>query len=928
MAKSVFVLMAILCLSTNLFSQAFTNIGPSHELWHQDLSPDFGSGVSLVDVNQDGWDDITLLRGGVGIRFYLNNHDGFDEVALNVNLPYDLKQACWVDIDNNGLRDLAITCYGGPFKVYQNTGDLNLVDVSTSTNIYEESYLTYAQSWADYDRDGDLDLYISNYNASEFGDPSIENFLYANNGDFTFTDVTAVAGVGNGSTETLAATWFDHNNDMWPDLMIANDRGYTPNALYLNNTDGTFTEISQATNTHIFIDAMGLAIDDFSGDDHDDIYVTNNWGNRLHKSTGGAYMEANTLFDDNVDFLSWGASWLDYDCDGLLDLYVAVDYYLTQENYSRIYRQETDGTFYKVPTGSYLLEDQGHCYGSAIGDFNNDGRQDISVVSSPPYYTRFWQNNILENNWLKCSLLGTVSNRDAVGSTIRCYSQNHQSRQVVRCGESYLSQNSFTEFFGVGSDELVDSLIVQWPSGLVDKWYNIPVNQSLSLVEGQGISLVYSAEHPVRLCNNAVVQLAIENEDLINVHWNVDYTGPVLYMNEPGAYVAAFEDSYGNLFLSDTVFAAYASAPTALWQYDVPLCADESGLFQMLDSDNYEWHIDGVTGADSTSIALANGQNELILFDINGCSFTYNVDVAIPQPLAVNMQITSATCYGQCDGHINISASGGTGNYTWSSPNPNTLFWCAGDHELTVTDENGCTKEIEFTMGQPQPIVIQPIITEPSCFGDTNGLIDLDISGGTGSYQIFADFLIGEEISAGNYTIIVEDAAGCLMEQSIVLNQPQPLTVEAVVVNDIEGQGLGGIAVAPGGGNAPFTYWWSNGAGNTSVVNGLFTGSYTVQVIDANGCSEMQTFVINNSTGVEDSPDERWMIYPNPANDFFQYPMDPSITKVTIYDMYGKSVLLEWPQDGQVNCQEWARGCYTIVFNMGESTLLQRLLLN
>jgi ASPIC and UnbV/FG-GAP-like repeat/Secretion system C-terminal sorting domain/SprB repeat len=920
----------ILCLSGfhPLWGQLFTNIGPENEIWHQDNSIDFGSGVSLADVNNDGLDDITLLSAFNGVRLYLNSPNGFTYHELNINLPFELKQAVWIDVDNNGLRDLAVTSYGGPFKVFQNMGDLVLVDVTESTGITEENYLTYAQSWADYDRDGDVDLYISNYNANGFGDPEVENYLYSNDGDFTFTDVTSFAGIGNGSTETLAATWFDHNNDLWPDLMIANDRGYTPNALYLNNTDGTFTDISQSTGTHIFIDAMGLAIDDFSGDGNEDIYVTNNWGNRLHKSHNDMYVEANSLFDDNVDFLSWGASWLDYDNDGLLDLYVAVDYYLTEQNYNRMYRQETDGTFYKVPVGSSYLADQGHNYGTAVGDFNNDGYQDVSVVSSSPYNSKFWQNNLSTNNWLKCTLQGTVSNSDAVGSTIRCYSSQHHARQSVRCGESYLSQNSFTEFFGLGTDELVDSLIVLWPSGIVDKWFNIPVNQSLHLIEGESFIVSYSAQHPVRLCNNNIVHLDIENEGLVGVHWNVDYTGSTLSIIDPGAYVATFNDVWGNQFLSDTIFAFYPSQPNALWSLSQPLCSDDLANFQMLDSDDYTWELEGLSMVDSTSVELISGPNELVLSDGNGCQFSYDLQVVVPAPLQAEVQLNGTSCFGECDGHVVVNASGGTGALNWSIPNPEELFWCAGPHEIVITDANGCLLEVNFEIGQPEPIQILPTLTNPLCFGQGNGQIDIDVVGGTGSYQFNADFVIGQNLPAGMYTAIVIDGLGCIVEQSILLEEPDELTIEIAAMNDNEGQGVGGIHAVPQGGTPPYTYWWSNGAGNVATLNGLMAGQYMLQVVDANGCSVQEVVVLEDMINVEDFEAQFIQIYPNPASEYIQVSSTAVVYDLRVYDAQGKLLIDGLPGHGRIQCGAWATGCYMVLATTSQGNIQRKIMVN
>jgi hypothetical protein len=477
----------------------------------------------------------------------------------------------------------------------------------------------------------------------------------------------------------------------------------------------------------------------------------------------------------------------------------------------------------------------------------------------------------------------------------------------------------------MGTDALVDSLIVVWPSGMIDKWYNIPVNQTLSLVEGQGFALQYSTDHPIRLCNNQEVAFAIENHGLVGLEWNEEDFEDVLYIDEPGEYIAMFSDSLGNQFLSDTIFAGYAVAPEAFWQLDIPVCADENAIFQMLQVEDYSWEIDGVSYEDSIVIDMQEGESVLQLYDANGCSFFYSIDVELPDPLEVELELDGVACNGSCSVQIELEVEGGTAPYTWNVPNPDAMFWCPGPHNLLLSDAHGCTKSVSFVIPEPTPIQIVTSVSMPSCYGEEDGMIEVDLIGGTGTLEFSADFEVGQLLGAGIYTAAVEDELGCSVEATIQVSQPEMLFANIDVVQDLDGMGVGTATVTPAGGTPPYSYWWSNGSGNFNASIGLFAGTYMVQVTDANGCSDAFSFDVDNGSGVDMNESSALRIYPNPVNDKLFVMSDKHIMDLQMYDAQGMRVMLEKSSDSMLDCSHLAAGVYTLIAHTSDGFIRHRV---
>lgn len=449
-----------------------------------------GNGVSFFDYNQDGWDDITLATGeNDKVRFFKNVFGSFFEETLLDAPPYQTKQINWVDVDNDGDYDLFVTSDVNGNRLYLNEGNLNFTNVTEAYGLPTQNLFTYGASWGDYNNDGFLDVFISNRDEFNLATP---NYLFRNNGNGSFTDVSLEAGIRTSSDMSFCSAFFDFNKDGFQDIYVSNDKYSFANTLYKNNGDGTFTDVSESSGTGISIDAMSVTIDDYNYDGWLDIYISNGVeGNVFFQNNGdGTFTDIAEATGTLFNSIGWGAVFLDAENDTDLDLYVSGNYipnpiYIS----SAFYENNGEGNFH-IPESSGLGNDTGDSYSNAIGDFNNDGLPDIVVANSSNENVFLWQNQTTTaNKWLKVALQGTESNRQGVGSLIEISIDGNSQYRYTLCGEGYLSQNSSTEIFGLGNAELVDYVKVKWLSGVEDVLYDVTPNQKITITEGSTLSL-------------------------------------------------------------------------------------------------------------------------------------------------------------------------------------------------------------------------------------------------------------------------------------------------------------------------------------------------------------------------------------------------------------------------------------------------------
>ena len=479
------------------------------------------AGAAFFDFNGNGRQDIFLTNANGPNALYRNNGDRtFSDVAAEAGVAnpdeITIGVAC-ADYDNDGNCDLLITRIGG-LKLLHNNGDGTFTDVTDAAGLNVSGDHPTSAVWADFDRDGHLDLYATywlNEPPPLIPDQSVEGLshaytelarrdhLFRNNGDGTFTEVTEYLRQGPVHGAGLAVGFFDYDDDGLPDLYVVNDYGLyvRPNILYRNvgPADGgwAFKDVSEQARVDAAMDGMGLAIGDYDGDSRLDMYATNIGANILYRNLGGETFEEKTT-DAGVgraaiggkESVGWGTAFLDFDNDGLLDLYFVAGKLYPEANAegqyppdlaNALFQNRGDGTFRDVSktTGA---DHAGIARGLAVADFDGDGFLDLLVANfdQPPALLRNSGNG---NHWLKIRLVGTRSNRDGIGARLVLRAGGREQIREVHSGTSFLSQNSLIAHFGLGESTSVDQLTVKWPSGVVQRLTNLPVDREITATE-------------------------------------------------------------------------------------------------------------------------------------------------------------------------------------------------------------------------------------------------------------------------------------------------------------------------------------------------------------------------------------------------------------------------------------------------------------
>ncbi len=473
-----------------------------------------GSGSAFVDYDNDGLLDALLVSGPGGpSRLYRNTGDGkFTDVTQSA-LPHRDgwgQGVCAGDYDNDGFTDLFIT-YWGQNSLLHNLGGKRFEDVTPRAALTQNrTRYNTGCAFLDYDRDGDLDLFVANYLQFDFkttprpgdnpycfyrnvpvtcgprGLPFDTQLLYRNNGDATFTDVSSAAGITRARQHyALGVLTGDFDNDGFPDIYVACDR--TPSILFMNQRDGTFSEEALLRGAALdengnALSGMGATAADFNGDGRLDVFRTNFSDERstLYRNRGeGDFDEATTAagMGHNTRFVGWGAGFFDFDNDSWPDLLLVnghvfpeVDRLATDIRYREraiLYHNRGNGSFADVSekAGPGILELHAS-RGAAFGDYDNDGLVEVLINNQNETPGLLKQPSRPQGNWILLKLEGVKSNRSAIGAKVRVVAGARTQIGEVRSGGSYLSQSDLRLHVGLGAAEKVDQIVIDWPSGI------------------------------------------------------------------------------------------------------------------------------------------------------------------------------------------------------------------------------------------------------------------------------------------------------------------------------------------------------------------------------------------------------------------------------------------------------------------------------
>jgi|SRR5579872_1939022 len=499
-----------------------------------------GSGCGWIDYDQNGLLDIYLVNG-TATRLYMpqrplrsalyrNNGDGtFTDVTERAGVGAEGLFGMGVavgDYDNDGFPDLFVLGYGRCI-LYHNDGDGKFSDVTSKAGVQNAGKWGSSAAWFDYDNDGKLDLVIANYvdwspeNNFYCGSkgPGLRSYchpdvyhgqsptLYHNNGDGTFTDVTMRSGLGQTPGNGLGIVTFDYDDDGWQDIFIANDS--MPNFLFHNNRDGTFREVAYSAGVAVGINGqfeagMGTDAADTTGSGRLDLVVTHldQQLARLYRNLGDGLFEDAT-YSSKLSYATFhmsgfGARFMDYDNDGRRDLFMAnghvldnIQLYNADTRYAEpklMFRNAGSGVFENVSDQlgpDFLLPCVSR--GAAIGDFDNDGDLDILVSNNAQLPQLLRNDGGNSNHWLQLFLVGTRSNRDAVGARVKVVAGDLILYDERKGGMSYQSAQDPRLHFGLGPRSTIDQIEIKWPIGGLTKLTNLKADQILAIEEGKGL---------------------------------------------------------------------------------------------------------------------------------------------------------------------------------------------------------------------------------------------------------------------------------------------------------------------------------------------------------------------------------------------------------------------------------------------------------
>lgn len=475
----------------------------SHSMPDGDGVLGMSGGVAAGDFDNDGWVDLYAIGGEGQANVLLKNQgDGtFTDRASFSGVAQKNKGSgpAFGDFNGDGLLDLFVGGVGGDAaKLYVNQGNEQYLDITESSGLVLPGN-NFSGTWADYDKDGDLDLFVTHWTEERSG---YFAYFWRNNGDSTFSDVTFEAGIKNTSNadKTLTATFSDINNDGWVDLLLVTD--YAQTRLYKNNKDGTFTDI---TDHEVITDntGMGSAVADYDNDGDLDWFVSAisyrdepaklGWlspGNRFYQNQGdGTFLDKTDELGVRHSSWAWATCFSDFNNDGLQDLFVVNGMYgeniekMFLDDPSRLFLANGDGTF-KESSIDVGIDDKSMGRGLVCFDYDKDGDQDIYIANHdepPKLFCNNGGSKTGQNNFINIKLIDATSNSQALGARIYVSSGDIRQMRELKSGTNYVSQNPVEAHFGLGKSSIITRIRVVWPDGEESVITQVAVNKFVTI---------------------------------------------------------------------------------------------------------------------------------------------------------------------------------------------------------------------------------------------------------------------------------------------------------------------------------------------------------------------------------------------------------------------------------------------------------------
>ena len=927
--KCLSLIILILVFNSTLFSQIFTKITSGDVV----TSGGHSYGNSWIDIDLDG--DLDLFVSNFNSQnnnLFENLGNGNFNQLFNHPLTIDFAQSLgnsWIDIDNDCDLDFFVV-EGGQNQLQSNqlyeniNGDFIQIN---SGDIVSDLGYSQSSNWADYDNDGLIDLFVANLIDQE-------NFLYHNEGGGTFTKINN--NITSSELESNYANWIDFNNDGWMDLFVVNRFGLN-NQLFKNDGTGNFTEITTGIIVTDGGNSYGSSWGDYDNDGDFDLFVANNndEDNFLYQNNGDetfTKITSGILVNDGGK--TYGSEWADVDNDGDLDIVITNR---AGEN-NRLYLNNGNATFTSA-TSEVVSTDGGSSRGCSVVDYDNDGDLDIFVANRSNENNFLYQNNGHTNNWLKIKSIGSISNRASIGTKIRLKATINgnptwQLRHIAS-EYGYTSQSSLEPHFGLGDATVVDSIVIEYPSGVVCIYTNLSSNQWLVFHESDCIDVLET--QVFEICEGETLLLSTGNNSSV---WQTDSIGNVFFVGS--------EITVGPLF-KDTIIYSTALNSCALdskFKYDIKVNNVDSTLttFNICTGDTlvlnnevitengiYTMTEQGVNGCDSIHqnnvivgsviqlfelIELCPDDSVLVfgnyistsgMFTQNfpsnfSCDTISEIEVVLQEEM--ELQINSVFCQNTGVGSAAVEIINGSSpfDYNWSNSTMNTAIISVdaiGNYGITVTDANGCSVIDFYTVEENNPIMLDLDITNVSCLGGNDGAVG--ISGMMGlNFEFSLDgtnFFPNSEflnLAGGDYLLNILDEEGCVHLQEFQIQEASNFQVflsPSVTIFLGENATINSQVNPP---NPNYIYEWIpvEGLNCTDCPNPIAfpteTTSYTLIIIDENGCTAMANILVEVEIRKNVYIPNAFSPNGDGDNDFLTIYSDSSVDQVLSFEIFDR----------------------------------------
>lgn len=745
------------------FSQplVFTNVNPFIGDIPLIYENNFGSGVSFFDVDEDGWDDLTLCTDTGDTRYYRNIQGQF-VFTYNFKNTKNAKACVWGDVNEDGYNDLIVTRYDAQPQLFLGAMGNTFVQVFIGLeNPFMPTDQSIGAALGDLNRDGFLDVGIANYS---YYTP---NRVYINEGGTNFNPLNYPV-INNNTNPSFQPCWMDINNDLFPELYIVNDHQFD-NELYGFET-GTPSEFATQQNLVVLADAMSNSWEDFDRDGDMDLFISNSpyVPNFLLQNDGTGYFTDITSTQPlEYNLESWSGLWIDEDNDSWSDLLVC-----TRGGYDFLgilnnkYFKNNQGMLEDVDRPNLTSLESGY-YASAKGDFNNDGFSDLvitpesngSVSALENATNHFIYENTSEstNRYFKFRLEGRLSNRNGFGTKYTAYFDSSLVSGYTMSAVNYLGQNSQNIIIGLGQSLTIDSLILVWPSGVIDHYYNLNSNQFQLLTEAETLMGIQteSGHCPGEPATASLIHWPV-------VQWsNNDTTATTTF------YTSQISATVGTGF--GHVITLSAQAPEApLTPYDLTTITPATCLG--LNDGIAVIHLEspmGETLAYETLSNLSPGNYSLNISYNSTCQTTVAFDIVLIDSTEIHFNTPQFLCPGDSL-LFTPSILNSSGSLIWSGVQPSN-YLTSGEYISSVTTPNGCFIDTSFTVAEITPPTISASINQSI---PTSELI-LDITGENQPYMCtWGDGSSGNIFYWNASTVAhveIDDAFGCIYDSSFVL---------------------------------------------------------------------------------------------------------------------------------------------------------------